>query len=92
MQWNALLRELGASTTEYDRFRFGLAAGFFQQMWAAKVVQDHQYGAHVRPRGEDAVNARGLDPTKTPRRWVVERWHSWLNRSRRGGGSARIPT
>ena len=35
------------------------------------------------PRGEDAANARSRDPLKTPRRWVVERLHSWLNRSRR---------
>ncbi len=49
----------------------------------AAVVQQHHDVAHVRPRGEDRVNARSLDPTKMPRRWVVERLHSWLNRSRR---------
>ncbi len=38
--------------------------------------------AHVRPRGEEAgLIAR--DPTFRPRRWVVERTHSWLNRFRR---------
>jgi putative transposase len=189
IQWNALPRELGASTTVYDRFRFWMAAGFFQQLWAAglqefeelvgiewewqsldgamtkapfggaatganptdrgkrgtkrstlsdghglplaivvaganvhdtrlvaqtleavvvarpavtadaeqhlcldagyvgpataDVVNAHQYTPHVRPRGEDVANARSLDPLKTPRRWVVERLHSWLNRSRR---------
>lgn len=41
------------------------------------------YTAHIRPVGEDTVFARSLDPAKLPRRWVVERLHSWLNRSRR---------
>ena len=40
------------------------------------------YTPHIRPIGEDTVYARSLDPTKRPRRWVVERTHSWLNRSR----------
>ncbi len=191
IQWNALPREVGASTTVYDRFRLWMETGFFQRMWeaglyefdelvgiewewqsldgamtkaplgraataeengighnptdrgkhgtkrstlseghglplaiavaganvhdtklvaatldtiviarpaceqnlcldagyvgeqTAPVVAAHQYTAHVRPRGEDAANARSTDPTTTPRRWVVERVHSWLNRSRR---------
>jgi putative transposase len=191
IQWNALPREVGASTTVYDRFRLWMEAGLFQQLWAAGlaeydelvgidwewqsldgamtkapfgraataeaegighnptdrgkqgtkrstlseghglplavvvgganihdtqlvaatldgvvvarpdsvqnlcldagyvgdktagVIQEHAYVAHVRPRGEDTANARSLDPAKTPRRWVVERLHSWLNRSRR---------
>ncbi|HLZ56966.1 MAG TPA: transposase [Ktedonosporobacter sp.] len=29
------------------------------------------------------AQARNDDPAKKPRRWVVERLHSWLNRSRR---------
>ncbi len=41
------------------------------------------YTPHIRSIGEDTVYARSLDPSKTPRRWVVERLHSWLNRSRR---------
>lgn len=41
------------------------------------------YTPHIRPVGEDTVFARSLDPAKRPRRWVVERLHSWLNRSRR---------
>ena len=48
-----------------------------------ETVIDRGYVPHVRPRGEDTANARSLDPTKTPRRWVVERLPSWLNRSRR---------
>jgi putative transposase len=185
LQWNALPREYGASTTVYDRYRLWIAQGVFQRMWAAglaeydelegidwewqsldgamtkapfggaatganptdrgkrgtkrstlsdghglplavavgganvhdtqlvaatldavviarpaegqqlcldagytgpataQVVVAHGYTPHVRPRREDVANARSLDLTKTPRRWVVERLHSWLNRSRR---------
>lgn len=48
-----------------------------------EVIDQHQYIAHIRPIGEDRAQARSSDPTKKPRRWVVERLHSWLNRSRR---------
>jgi len=41
------------------------------------------YVAHIRPRGADRANAGSTDPLKRPRRWAVERPHSWLNRSRR---------
>ena len=34
---------------------------------------------HVRSRGEEAQR----DPNQPARRWVVERGHSWINRSRR---------
>ena len=37
IQWNALPREVGASTTVYDRFRLWLDAGFFAQVWEAGV-------------------------------------------------------
>ena len=35
IQWNALPREIGASTTVYDRFRAWEADGFFARLWAA---------------------------------------------------------
>jgi putative transposase len=43
------------------------------------------YTMHRRTRGEERSAVPKGDPTKRPRlrRWVVERWHSWLNRSRR---------
>ena len=37
------------------------------------------YTEHIRPRGGEL---KGKDPTKKPRRWVVERTHSWMNRYR----------
>jgi len=35
---------------------------------------------HIRPRGEEKTETQ---QGKQPRRWVVERFHSWLNRYRR---------
>lgn len=35
LQWNALPREIGASTTVYDRFRAWEADGFFERLRAA---------------------------------------------------------
>ena len=195
IQWNALPRSIGASTTVYDRFRAWERAGFFERLWAAglaeydelvgidwawlsvdgaltkapfgrvataeaegigrnptdrgkqgtkrstlseghglplavviaganrtdmkllartldalaiarpaptsaqpqgvcldkaydyDIIRDQLdargYTPHIRPVGEDRVFARSLDPAKQPRRWVVERLHSWLNHSRR---------
>src|SRR5205085_6445482 len=37
IQWNALPRELGASSTVYDRFRDWEAQGFFQRLWQAEL-------------------------------------------------------
>jgi putative transposase len=37
----------------------------------------------IRPRGEERAHAGASDPLQRPRRWGVERRHSWLNRSRR---------
>src|SRR5262249_2297102 len=192
IQWNALPRAIGASTTVYDRFREWERDGFFQRLWAAGLqefdelvgidwtwqsldgvmtkapfggaatganptdrgkrgtkrstlceghglplavevagAQGHDmkltaqtvdglvverpaptadqpqhlcldagfdddgprlaaeqrgYTLHIRPRtqerreAEAAHRAAAPDPAKRPRRWVVERLHSWLNR------------
>jgi putative transposase len=40
------------------------------------------YVAHIRSRGEE-TRAKVQHPDGKARRWVVERTHSWLNRSRR---------
>jgi len=39
IQWNALPRELGASTTVYDRFRWWLADGLFLRLWQAGLAE-----------------------------------------------------
>lgn len=202
IQWNALPRELGASTTVYDRFRLWERQGFFKRLWAAglqeydeligidwqwqsmdgvmtkapfggaatgrnptdrgkrgtkrsqlsdgrgmplavvveganrhamklaeatldgimierpmptpeqpqhvcldagydyeavyETVRAHHYQPHIRPNQHNHSHADSLavpvpqeepahtlEPIKQPRRWVVERLHSWLNRSRR---------
>lgn len=46
------------------------------------AVAARGYVAHIRTRGEEA-RAKHLYPGAVARRWVVERTHSWLNRSRR---------
>ena len=44
------------------------------------VVELHGMVAPIRPRGEEKTEK---EQGKEPRRWVVERTHSWLNRYRR---------
>jgi putative transposase len=39
IQWNALPRELGASSTVHDRFQEWEAAGFFQALWQAGLSE-----------------------------------------------------
>ena len=39
IQWNALPRSIGASTTVYDRFRAWERAGFFERLWAAGLAE-----------------------------------------------------
>jgi putative transposase len=187
LQWNALPRAIGASTTVYDRFRTWERDGFFARLWAAGLAEydelvgidwewlsldgvmtkapfggaatganptdrgkrgtkrstlceghglplavvvaganvpdmkltaptldalivlaprgpahlcldkgyDYDYDLsryaattrgytlHLRTRGEERRDAASGDLRTRPRRWVVERLHSWLNRSRR---------
>lgn len=47
-----------------------------------QVAYDANLIAHIRCRGEEA-KANSDDPGDTPRRWVVERLHAWINRFRR---------
>src|SRR5260370_32822099 len=39
IQWNALPRAIGASTTVYDRFRAWERAGLFARLWAAGLQE-----------------------------------------------------
>lgn len=45
-------------------------------------VEDHQYVPHMRSRGAEKQE-KVLTPGYRARRWVVERTHAWINRSRR---------
>jgi putative transposase len=41
-QWNMLPRSLGASSTVHDRFQEWMAAGVFQRLWRASVLEYDQ--------------------------------------------------
>ena len=49
---------------------------------ARQEVVDRQYIPHIRRRGEEKQE-KIVTPAYRARRWVVERTHSWINRSRR---------
>lgn len=46
------------------------------------LAAEYGLALHLRTRGEE-VKALATEPGYRPRRWVVERTHSWLNRFRR---------
>jgi putative transposase len=60
-----------------------------------ETVRAHHYVPHIRPHlhnraltkkptsEPEVETSSSLESTKQPRRWVVERLHSWINRSRR---------
>jgi len=47
-----------------------------------KTVADRKYILHLRPRNEEAEEIE-KNPDFKPRRWVVEVFHSWINRFRK---------
>src|SRR5689334_6731927 len=47
-----------------------------------ELLEDYGYTIHIRLGGR-RENKRKRIPTHKPRRWVVERTHSWMNRFRR---------
>jgi transposase len=50
----------------------------------SKIARKHSYHARVRSRAEERLRTiQYHDPDSKPRRWVVERTHSWLNRYRK---------
>ena len=58
-----------------------LDAGYDYDAVRAEVTE-RGYTAHIRSRGEERAE-KSAHPEARARRWVVERTHSWLNRSRR---------
>jgi putative transposase len=46
-----------------------------------ELLEREGYTPHIRPVGECSLTAE-RDPEHRPRRWVVERTHSWMNRFR----------
>jgi putative transposase len=47
-----------------------------------QIAYDYNLTAHIRCRGEESKTSSEQSNYK-PRRWVVERLHSWINRFRR---------
>ena len=47
-----------------------------------ELVEQWAYTPHIRSRGEEKKKIEN-DPDYKPRRWVVERTHSWFNKYRR---------
>src|SRR5579859_5952867 len=48
----------------------------------AQEVEERHYVPHIRSRGQEKENKTLISGYRA-RRWVVERTHSWINRSRR---------
>jgi putative transposase len=79
IQWNALPRELGASSTVHDRFQEWEEAGVFRQLWAAGLTDDDELpGIDWRWQALDGVMtkapfggaATGPNPTDRSKRGV----------------------
>ena len=67
IQWNALPRELGASSTVHDRFQEWERAGLFQAVWQAGVSEyDDLVGIQWEWQAADGV-LRHLPLSATPR-------------------------
>lgn len=76
IQWNALPRELGASSTVHDRFQEWERAGFFEELWRAGLAEYDEMegiewewqaidGAMTKaPLGKDATGKNPTDRAK----------------------------
>jgi putative transposase len=78
---DALIIDRPAPTDEQPQ-HLCLDAGYDYDL-SRYAAERRGYTTYIRPRGEERIHAGSADPLKRPRRWVVERLHSWLNRSRR---------
>jgi putative transposase len=54
----------------------------FDSEQARTAMEDRDYTAHVRSRGEERLEKASM-PGHRARRWVVEACHSWMNRFRK---------
>ncbi|HKP97053.1 MAG TPA: IS5 family transposase [Fibrobacteria bacterium] len=63
-------------TNPATRHQLCLDAGY---VGMKTVVWSRSHGSHIRPRNEENPKGR----KHKPKRWVVERTHSWLNRFRK---------
>ena len=75
----ALLLAIKLEPPAYRSRHLCLDAGYVGED-SVTIIERQGYIPHIRPRGEEKTeNEQG----KQARRWVVERFHSWLNRYRR---------
>ena len=59
IQWNALPRELGASSTVHDRFQEWEHAGFFEELWRAELAEyDEMEGIEWEWQAIDGVRTK----------------------------------
>jgi putative transposase len=69
IQWNALPRELGASTTVYDRFRLWEKQGFFDRVWQAGLQEyDELVGIDWQWQSLDGVKTKAQIARRRDRR------------------------
>jgi putative transposase len=74
--------EVAPSTDAETTVKFGLCLDKgYDDAEVYELLAEQGYEAHIRPWDEDALLLQ-KDPEKKPRRWVVERTHSWMNRFR----------
>lgn len=66
----------------YEKQHLCLDAGYDSEE-VRQEVGVRGYEAHIRPREKRSEHSGERHPAAKARRWVVERTHSWLNRSRR---------
>jgi transposase len=74
------LAQIQATKPDHDDPHLCADAGYRGQP-AMQCAKTHGYQPHIKQRREEAADKKaGRHP---PRRWVVERTHSWFNRFRK---------
>lgn len=69
-------------TPAEERLKFGLCLDKgYDYPEVYELLEKEGYTPHIRPVQEDTLR-RDWNPEYRPRRWVVERTHSWMNRFR----------
>src|ERR671913_423868 len=72
IQWNALPRQMGASSTVHDRYQEWERLGFFEQLWQAGLLGDEEMGGIEGGRegmgrgGREGPFRRGAGAKKPP--------------------------
>ena len=78
-QLDALLSQKRIQPADGTEENLCLDAGY---KWKDEVVKRHGYIPHIQSRKEEAEE-KVRDPGHKARRWIVECFHSWVNRFRK---------